>query len=184
MKSIVIAGVIIGILGVLVFSFFGYKFDCQKFENVLVARYEDYKNTYDNGWKEVLEKSQVEDIQVDDLRVLYKDTMEGRYGKEGSKALLQFIKEQNPTLSKEVLLGIQQSIESFRNEFQQAGKEVIAVKQQYADYRTATWSGAIFGSLSGYPKINLAEYVVITSDETEKAFKDKKAPVIKLREKE
>lgn len=184
MKGIAIASIIVVMFAVLVFGFFGYKFGCQRFENGLVAKYENYENIYDNGWKEVKEKAQVEDIQVDDLRALYKDTMEGRYGKDGSKALLQFIKEQNPTLNKEVLVGIQQSVESFRNEFQQSGTEVVDYKRQYNDYRTTTWQGLIFGSLAGYPKLNLAEFVVITSDETEKAFKEKKAPTIKLRERE
>ena len=106
--------------------------------------------------------------------------MKDRYGAEGSKALFQFIQEQNPTMDSAIFVQIQQSVEGFRRRFQQAQTELVAKKQEYQNLLTATVNGRFFNQFTGYPHIDLTKFDIVTSDATESAFEQKRAGEIKL----
>jgi hypothetical protein len=176
-----ILGVVI-LLGVFLgLGYVGFSNDTNRFENQVKAKYTDNQNVYDNGWKKVKEMAQVPDMQVAGLKAIYDGVMKGRYGANGSQALLQMIKEDNPKLDQQTYIKIQIAVEDFHNEFQANQTQLISVKQSYENYLTATTSGRFYNTFGKYPHIDLAKFDIVTSDKTQKDFDTKKADELKLK---
>jgi len=176
----VIAVFAIGVLFVasLAFGLIGFQNKCNKAEIGIEATYQDNQNVYDNGWKRVVELAQVPDQYTNRMKELYHEAMTSRYGPDGSKAFLQFITEQNPTLDADVFKKIQQAIETFRNAFEQAQRELISKKQSYEEYYGATNSGRFYNWVSGwfgtsYPKYEAGKYDIVSSARTNQVFETK-----------
>ena len=167
------------------FGFIGFQNESNGYENGIRAQYDNNRNVYDNGWKKVSETAQVPEMATDQLKKLYDTAMTGRYGEDGSRAMLQFIKEQNPTIDGTLFRQIQQAIEAFRNQFQQAQTELVARRQSYQNFLTANTSSRFYNWISGgsYPKIDLTKYDIVTSDKTETDFDTKRAEPLKLNNK-
>lgn len=180
MKALVVLGVIVLLAVMAVIGFVGFQNDANTFEINIQAQYKNNQNIYDNGWKEVVEKAQIPEMAMDQMKKLYDGVMKGRYGEKGSQALLQFITEQNPNIDASLYKQIQQSIEIFHNEFSQTQTELIAKKQAYETFLRATVSGRFYNMVSGYPHIDLSKFDIVTSEKTEKDFETKKAEPLKL----
>lgn len=178
--AMVVVVVVFVVGGSLLVDYLNFQNECNKFENGIEAQYNDNRSVYDNGWKTVVEKAQVPKMYTAQLKELYHEAITGRYGPDGSKALFQFIKEQNPTLDPAIFVQIQQSIEVFRNRFAQAQTELVSRKQEYKNSLTTNIRGRLYNNLAGYPKIDLAKYDIVTSGRTEEAFETKKDEPIKL----
>jgi hypothetical protein len=180
-----IFGLVLGLFAIFAVAVFvdyiSFTNDANKFENGIKAQYSDNQNVYDNGWKEVKEKAQVPEMYTEQLKELYDGTMKGRYGSEGSRAILQLIKEQNPDLKPEIFLAIQQSIESFRRRFTQAQTELVSRKQEYTNFLTANTSSRFYNMFAGYPRIDMTKFDIVTSERTEETFRTKKADEIRLK---
>lgn len=183
MKTLVVFGILGGILLSVVFGYIGFTNNANRYEVTIKAQYTDNKNVYDNGWKTVQEKAQVPELYTAQLKELYDNAMTGRYGEDGSKALFQFIKEQNPTLDSKLFIQIQQSVETFRNRFQQAQTELVSKKQAYESYLTATTSGRFYNMFASYPHIDMSKFDIVTSDKTETDFSTKRAEPLDLSKK-
>jgi hypothetical protein len=178
-------GLVIGVLifvAVLIFGgvslFFGYigfGNEANRFENSITAAYSKNQTVYDNGWKTVVEKARVPKEYTAQLKDIYTSTMTGRYGADGSKALLQFIKEQNPQIDASVFKEIQQSIEIFHADFNQSQVELVSRKQEYQNLYTATTSGRFYNMIAHYPHIDMSKYDIVTSDKTQQDFDTKQA---------
>ena len=151
------------------------------FEVDIKATYDNNKNVYDNGFKKVIEMAQVPAMQVDALKAVYDTAMKGRYGADGSKAMMQMIKEENPKLDQGTFVKIQQTIEIFRNEFQANQTTLISRKQAYDRFLNATTSGRVFNFIGHYPRIDLDKYAIMTSDRTESDFQTKRGAAIDLK---
>ncbi len=149
-------------------------------ENGVKAQYDQNQNNYDNFIKSLREAAQVPEMYTDDLRKVYSDTMRGRYGADGSKAMFQFIQEHNPNVDSAVYVKLQQIIESGRASFQADQKALIDKKRVY-ESSLEVWPGSIWAGVYGYPRIDLAKYGIVTSDETEKAFATKRSEPTQLR---
>jgi hypothetical protein len=117
----------------------------------------------------------------DDLQKVVVGAIQARYGADGSKATMQWLQEQNPSLDPQIYRKLQQIIEAGRDEFKTSQTRLIDVKRNYETNLDFFWSG-MWMRLAGYPKINLADYKVVTTDKVEAAFKSgrEEAP-IKLR---
>lgn len=150
-----------------------------------------YEKRLEGVWKEnkvvlnsyttkVQEVAQVPDMFRDDLTKVIEKTFSGRYGEDGSKAVFQFIQEQNMTLDPQLYRQIQQVMESGRNDFQMSQKVLIDVKMNYQAQLNYFWSG-MWLSFAGYPKLDLNKYNIITTDDVEAKFNSGKDSVIKLR---
>ena len=172
----VVALLVIG----LVVGYIGFSNDANRFEIAIKAQYTDNRNTYDNGWKKVVEVAQVPEKYTAKLKELYDGTMKGRYGADGSQAMMQWIQEQNPTIDPALYRQLQQVIEEFRNKFQQSQTELIAKKQQYENFLYATTSGRFYNMIVGYPHIDMSKYDIVTSEKTEQDFETKKSDPLKI----
>jgi hypothetical protein len=154
---------------------------CVAQEKSIEAQYKQNQNNYDNMWKKFKEIAAVPAMYTEDLKKVYDSAIQKRYGKEGSQAMFQWLKEHNPQFDSSIYKQIQQVIEAGRNSFEANQKMLLDKKRAYETDLDVVPKGNVCRAM-GFPKIDLAKFDIVTSDETEKAFKDKKAGVIKLRE--
>lgn len=168
-------------VAIAVFSVIGINNDLVRQEAGIEAQYKQNQNNYDNYIKKVAEAAQIPDMQRDDLSKIYKDVMQGRYGNDGSKAMFQWIQEQNPQVDSSVYTKIQQIIDSGRNSFE-ADQKMLLDKKRVYQIGLNEFPNGLIASFLGFPKIDLSKYDIVTSDETEEAFKNKKSKPLKLRD--
>jgi hypothetical protein len=171
-----------------IFGYVGWSNDARKFESDIPAQYNQMKNVYDNGWKQVMEDNQIPKNYAAQVKDVVQGTMTGRYGTEGSKALFQMIREQNPQLDPSLYKKVQESIERFHAGFQASQTQIIALKQAYQIYITATTEGRIYNTFGNYPHIKCGvpegstdDYQIITSSKTDSDFKAHEANQLDLK---
>lgn len=147
--------------------------EAARLEAQLKAQYDDNRNVYDNYFKKVKEIAQVPEMYVNDLQKVYKTAIGARYGADGSKAMFQFIREHNPNFDASMYTKIQQVIEAGRKDFEVAQRMLLDKKSIYlAKLEQFPWG--FFARSYGWPKINLKEIDIVTSDRTEKVFETKR----------
>ena len=149
-------------------------------EKGLTAQYSQNQNNYDAMVKTVRETAQVSTIYAADFEKVFRAAIEGRYGENGSQAVLQFITEQNPQLDARLYIQIQQAIEAGRRSFQNEQKLLLDKKQQY-EIALGQFPSNIIAGLFGFPKIDLSKIDIVTSVATADVFKTKQAEEIKVR---
>lgn len=150
-------------------------------ENGLVAQYKQNQNNYSNYFNKLKEAAQVPDMQVQGLKTLYDGVMKGRYGQGGSKAVFQFLKEQNPTLDAQLYTQIQRIVEAGRDSFGADQKTLLDKKRVYEN-STQLFPGRIYAGLLGFPTAKVQGIDIVTNQATEDAFKTKKAGPISLKD--
>ncbi|HJV32680.1 MAG TPA: hypothetical protein VJ694_01505 [Patescibacteria group bacterium] len=157
-----------------------FRSDCIRAENGIKAQYKQNQNNYDNMWKKFKEMAQVPEMYVEDLKKVYDGAIKARYGENGSQAAIQFITEHNPNFDSAMYVKLQSAIEAGRNGFEADQKQLIDKKRQYEDLLGS--SKALFvGFWFGFPRIDLDQYDIVTSDATQDVFKNKKSEEIDLR---
>jgi len=162
-------------------SIIGINNDLVTQEAGLTAQYKQNQNNYDNMVKKILEVAEVPTMMTSDLEKVTKAAITGRYGAEGSKAVFQFIKEQNPTVNAEVYTKVQQVVEAGRNSFEADQKTLLDKKRIYETQLNSFPTGVVARAL-GFPRIDLAKIDIVTSARTDKAFDTKKDEKLQLRE--
>ena len=149
-------------------------------ENVIVAEYTNMENILSQYSLEVSEAAQIPAMQTEDLQKIFEGTLAARYGDNGSQASFQWLKEQNPNLDQTSYLKIENIISAGRLKFSNAQTKFIDTKRQYTTNIGYLWKG-FWMRTAGYPKINLAEYVIISTEKTKEIFKTKLDDGLKLR---
>jgi hypothetical protein len=157
-----------------------YKNRAVGLETRLVAVRDESAATLNNTTNKIKEIAQVPDMYKADLYGLVEKTFAGRYGKDGSKAVFQFIQENNMTLDPQMYRQIQVAIEAGRNEFLASQKMMIDAKRAYELQLNYVWSG-FWMELAGYPKVDLNSFKVLQSNEVQTKFETGSDDVIKLR---
>jgi hypothetical protein len=150
-------------------------------ENGLTAQYKQNQNSFAEMTNKVREVAQVPEMYTADLEKVTKAAIAGRYGAGGSKAVFQFIQEQNPQVDPALYTRLEQVIEASRVKFSDEQKLLLDKKRVYLN-QLETFPENTVASLFGFPRVDLAQYDIVTSDETERAFETKKAGPLKLRE--
>lgn len=150
-------------------------------ENQLKAEWSNNQNILAQYQQKMLEAAQVPEMYKNDFKEVATAAIQGRYGEEGSKAVFQWLQEQNPNLDSRVYLKLQQLIEAGRDEFKIAQTKMIDIKRQYETALGYFWQG-LWLKIAGYPKVDLAMYKPITTDRVEQTFqRGKEDGPLKLR---
>ena len=174
------AGVVLFFLLGFVSAVFSFRTEAISLEENIKAQYSQNQNNYDNMWKRFKEVSQVTDLYSGDLKKLYDGAITARYGEEGSKAMFQWIREQNPNLDVAVYTKLQTVIESGRVSFEADQKQLIDKKRVYEVLLRS--NRALFVNwILKFPKIDLTKYDIVISEATSDAFETKRADEVKLR---
>lgn len=138
-------------------------------ETALTAQLNDNRQMLGKHSTQIGEMAQVNSMYKDDLREVYTAALEGRYGENGSGAVMQWIQEQNPNMDSALYTRLSQKIEANRDEFSNAQRVLLDQKRAYETQTKLIWSG-FWLKLAGYPKINLDDIKVVTSTHSNKAF--------------
>lgn len=176
---------IIGIAAiVMVSSYYGaYNYGADA-ETTIDAQYTNMENILGQYSLKVAEAAQVPGMYKDDLKEVMTSVMTARQGEGGSKAAFQWFKEHNIDIDSAMYVKIQQIIEGGRNKFENSQTKFIDTKRTYVAtlkkdlLLTRGWWLAI----ANYPKIDLDEYVIISSSHAKEAFKTKVDGGLNLRD--
>jgi uncharacterized protein (UPF0333 family) len=183
------SGLIVGLVGlvalilisiVVIGQYIHYANYGNRTENGLNARVENNENIYAQGTQKIVEIAQVPTMYVEDLSKVTKEAIGGRYGADGSKAVFQMLKEQNPQLDPSMYKKIQQVIEEFRNEFQENQTQLVDEKRSYQNALGNVWSGLWLG-FAGYPKTPLSKWAIVSTDKAADTFKTHRDKGVQLR---
>lgn len=182
-------GKVIGysVLGVILFAIIsvvslciGYYNTGVQYDAKLAAVFDENKVVLNTYTTKVQEVAQVPDMYKDGLKEVVKATFEGRYGKDGSKAVMQWIQEQNIQFDSSMYKQIQQVIESGRNDFQTSQKILVDTKRVY-ETELKSFPGVMFYSILGFPKVSLETYKIVTLGSVNAKFESGQDEVIKLK---
>src|SRR3989344_8337181 len=136
----VVVGVAL-LVGVPVISYFTAWSAGNRAEQNIAARWEDNENVLAQYMQKVKETAQVPGMQRDDLIAVFTGANESRYGKTGSAATMQWIREQNPNLDQATYRQIQQVIEAGRNEFKNVQSRLAYAKRSLRTQLGSPWRG-------------------------------------------
>jgi hypothetical protein len=171
----------VGLIVIAVMMFIGANNTANAFDQKVKYEHTNNKNVLAQYNQKVLEVAQVPAMMRDDLVKVATAAIQGRYGPDGSKAVFQMLREQNPNLDASMYTKIQQVVESGRNEFQTAQTRLLDVKRSYETALGSFPQGVLMHAL-GYPKVPLDTYNIVTTDGVENAFKTgKESGPIQLR---
>jgi uncharacterized protein (UPF0333 family) len=181
-KGVISTGLVIALVAVAFFGLVGltvfgsyvsaYNYG-NKMENQLVAVQQDNKNILAQYGQKVMEVAQVPTMYKDDLVKVTTAAIQGRYGADGSKATFQWLKEQNPNLDASLYKQIQQVIEAGRDNFENGQRGQIDLLRQYNTQLGSFWGG-MWLKFAGYPKVNLADFAIVSTGRADDAFKNHK----------
>jgi hypothetical protein len=150
-----------------------------KVENTLNAKIEDNENIYAQGTQAVMEIAQVPTMMKNDLLELVKAEIQGKYGKDGSQATVQFLRDRNIPIDASMYKAIQQQILAFRNKFEVAQREMLDQRNTYQIALGTVWQG-MWLKFAGYPKIDLKKFTIVTTEKARATFETKRDSGINL----
>lgn len=146
-------------------------------ENNITTAYDESKNVHSNYVLRIQEMAQVPKMATKQLAELVKASNEGRYGADGSKAVFQFLKEQNPNIPDSLFTNIQKEMVGGRLDFQSKITRVIDNKKVAYNMLDDTIGGFILKDILGMPRRNIGydggkdDYPVIMSESSVETFK-------------
>lgn len=181
MKGLIIGGaLVLGVIAFLAVSYVSAYNTANRLETGIKAAWTDNQNVLAQYGNRVAEAAQIPAMQRDDLADVVTQALDARYGEDGSRAMFQWIQEQNPQIDSAVYTQLQRMIEAGRIDFASAQTRLIDQKRVYETALGSFWQGTMMG-FAGFPRADLDEYNIVINDRTEDAFKDSKEEAIQLR---
>lgn len=168
--GLLIAGVVLGAtVATCAVSYVSAYNTGNRLEKEIVATDENNRNILAQYGNRIAEAAQIPAMQRDDMKDVITSALQGRYGKDGAKAVFQAIQEQNPNIDSTVYVQLQRMIEAGRTEFASAQTKLVDQKRIYETALGSFWQGTWMG-VAGYPKIDLTEYKIVSTDRADSAF--------------
>lgn len=164
-----VVGGIITLAAFAISNYLSYSNYAASIESKLEALFENNKNIMAQGQQRVLEIAQVPGMYRDDYAKLVHDDISGRYGADGAKAQMLWLKERNLNFDSSMHQKIQQEVAAFRIEYQNAQTVMLDVRRQYAESLDRPYDG-FWLRLAGRPKVNLDKYKPITTAGVETTY--------------
>ena len=173
-------GFLVIVVGMAIVSYISAANYGNRMENQLLTKVENNQNIYANGTQKIIEIAQVPAMYVDDLTKVTQAAIGGRYGANGSQAVFQMLREQNPQLDSKMYTKIQQVIESFRDEFKNNQTSMLDIRNTYKTALGTVWQG-FWLKMAGYPKTDLSKFDIVTTDKAAETFRTKRDTGVQLR---
>lgn len=189
MSGGVIAAIVLGIIfalgltvaGIGVMAYIGAANKGNQMENSIDELRQNSASNLSNLTMVVTEMAQVPEMATDHLKQIIEAQMSGRYGQDGSKAVFQFLKEQNLQVDQRMYLNIQAAMSGGRKEFEITQNRLMSTCRAYKNEVGNVWSG-FWLRLAGYPKANLAVVCrAVTDSKTDAAFESGQQTKISLK---
>jgi len=149
-------------------------------EQSIIAKYDNLQNILAQYSLKVTEVASVPAMYTDDMKDVMTSVMSARQGEGGSKAVFQWFKEHDINVDSSLYAKIQTVVEAGRNKFQNAQTGLIDAKRSYSTNMGYLWRG-FWITRAGYPKIDLDDYAIITSEHAKEAFETKVDKAIKFK---
>jgi len=160
----ILAGVLLVIVGIgAAVTFIGYNNTEVELRNQFGAQQEKCKSYFDKMWKIIKQKANIAEEYKDAFSEVYVKMMDARY-KQGSGAMMQWIKEQNPTLDSGVYRDLGNTIEAQRDGYHRENTILLDVKRQHDNLRQKFPSSLVCGSAAELKAI------IVTSGKTTESF--------------
>lgn len=178
MSTGAILGIVFGVIfalcalvvGIGVMAYVGAANKGNQMENSIDQLRQSSASTLSNLTQTIQEQAQVPEMATDHLKQIIEAQMSGRYGADGSKAVFQFLKEQNLQVDQRMYLNIQAAMSGGRKEFEISQNRLLSQCNSYKNEIGNVWSG-FWMRLAGYPKVNLAVVCrAVTDTKTDAAF--------------
>lgn len=89
----------------------------ERIDQDILSQYKKVESNYEKMSRVILQQAGIVNKYSTDFKDIYKGMMQGRYGKDGSKAMFQWIKEQNPQIDAGVYKKLMTTVEAQRTGF-------------------------------------------------------------------
>ena len=182
--TVVVLGAIAGIVLILIISCIAMFVSAYNTGNTLETdikyAWENNKNILSTYQKKIVEMAQVPDLQKDHLKELAATAIGGRYGEDGARAAVLFIREQNPTMDMVLYRQIQTEITAGRNSFQASQTRLLDKKRIY-ETKLGTLVTGTFMRLAGFPRVPLDTYKIVVNESTAREFETGVEKALKLK---
>lgn len=164
-----VVSLIVVALAVIATSYIGANNYGARIEAQLKAELDNNQNILAQGQQKVLEAAQVPTMYKNDFAEIIKADVQGRYGAEGSKATMQWLKEHDVKIDADLYKKIQQLVEGYRDEFKNSQTKMIDVRRQYEAEQGLFWRGMWLG-IAGFPKVDMTKFKPIITDNVENVY--------------
>lgn len=138
-------------------------------ENGLEASYQNNQNILTTYYQKVQEAAQIPGMMSEAQRKVIRDSLEGRYGKDGSRAVFQSIQEQNPTVSEALYIKVQTIIEAGRDEYKN-GQSMMIDKARVYTTVLDTIPGGFVMRMMGFPRKDMNKYKPVITDSVDQVY--------------
>lgn len=166
----IIAGAVAALLVVTAGSVISYMNDFNRNEQQVKKFNKDSENHLSAYTLKVQETAQIPEMYKSGLKEIIKDTFQGRYGADGSKAVVQWIQEQNIQFDSSLYKEIQVVISSGRDEFRISQTKKLDACAIY-ETKLNQFPGSLVAGIFGFPRIDLDKTCQVVSDSrTQAAF--------------
>jgi hypothetical protein len=122
--------------------------------------------------QKIKEMAQVPGMLASDLEAIITAANDSRYGGDGAKGVMTWIQEQNPNLDSATYETLQREIAAGRTEFANSQALLIDRVRSYETSLGSLWTGTLM-SVAGFPRIDLADYAIVTTGAAAEAFDTK-----------
>jgi hypothetical protein len=104
-----------------------YQNSYERIDQDIEAQYKKVETDYEKMSRIILQQAGIVNKYSSDFKNIYKEMMQSRYGKDGSKAMMQWIKEQNPQLDSSLYAKLMVTVESQRTVFSRKQEKIAAM---------------------------------------------------------